>query len=274
MVGEKNEHRFGGVWTETKLSILAKYLNSYTTALKNKSFELLYIDAFAGGGKRTETLPKAPALEQCEEIVTYDGSARIALELENPFSRYLFIDNNVDRINELEHLKQQFADKTIKIVKGDANTVIKETCDGFDWSTNKYRGVIFLDPYGNEVDWATLASISKTQCFDIWFLFPFMGVYRQASHNQSNIEYYKEESLNRIFGTNKWKDDLYVSPPIEDMFGGTHEKERVSLDVIQHWIKDRLTECFTPHVRMYAEANMFTCYFRRKYAKYERQRAV
>ena len=42
---------FGGEWTKTKLDIIEKYLNAYTTALKDKPFKLMYIDAFAGTGQ-------------------------------------------------------------------------------------------------------------------------------------------------------------------------------------------------------------------------------
>ena len=40
--------QFGGSWTDKKLEILASYLNSYTTALKNKPFNSSTFDAFAG----------------------------------------------------------------------------------------------------------------------------------------------------------------------------------------------------------------------------------
>ena len=40
---------FGGDWTRIKLSILEKYLDSYTTVMKKQEWaELVYIDAFAG----------------------------------------------------------------------------------------------------------------------------------------------------------------------------------------------------------------------------------
>src|SRR4029079_16726196 len=47
------DHEFGGQHTELKLSIIEKYLQAYSSALRNKFPELLYIDAFAGTGKRT-----------------------------------------------------------------------------------------------------------------------------------------------------------------------------------------------------------------------------
>ena len=41
---------FGGAWTRQKLEILRRYLDTYTTALKDQPFELIYVDAFAGAG--------------------------------------------------------------------------------------------------------------------------------------------------------------------------------------------------------------------------------
>ena len=41
---------FGGQWTLEKLGILKRYLDAYTTVLKNQSFRLIYVDAFAGEG--------------------------------------------------------------------------------------------------------------------------------------------------------------------------------------------------------------------------------
>jgi len=44
--------RFGGDWTEDKLSRLKEYFLAYNTALKNQPFSREYIDAFAGTGYR------------------------------------------------------------------------------------------------------------------------------------------------------------------------------------------------------------------------------
>ena len=41
---------FGGSWTEQKLGIIYSYLDAYTTVMKNQTFHLTYVDAFAGDG--------------------------------------------------------------------------------------------------------------------------------------------------------------------------------------------------------------------------------
>lgn len=46
----KNDHRKNtvGPWAEVKLTALENYIQHYNTALKNKPFRRVYIDAFAG----------------------------------------------------------------------------------------------------------------------------------------------------------------------------------------------------------------------------------
>jgi len=99
-------HRFGGDWTDEKLAVIAHYLASYTTALKDKPskehpFRKGYIDAFAGTGYRfarhedeagDSQAPLLPDLAEKEPQALLDGSARIALKTEPRFDRYVFAD--------------------------------------------------------------------------------------------------------------------------------------------------------------------------------------
>ncbi len=47
-------HVFGGAWTERKLSVIKRYLEVYSQALKGQPFQRIYVDAFAGTGDRTD----------------------------------------------------------------------------------------------------------------------------------------------------------------------------------------------------------------------------
>lgn len=245
MAGNETDHIFGGVWTEVKLEILKKYLNFYTKALKNQRFELLYIDAFAGTGSRTEKIPESPLFGKEEEKIKYDGSVQIALQAEPRFDRYLFIEKNKKRYKELEKLSKKLEGKVhIKVTNDDANKVIQELAKKPIWSSNKYRGVLFLDPYGNHVEWDTLEAIASTKSFDLWFLFPISGVYRQASHDKEKMEDYKKDNLNMMFGTNSWEDAFYKTKEQSDLFGNREETERMNVKEIETWVKKRLGECF------------------------------
>jgi three-Cys-motif partner protein len=260
------EHSFGGPWTEIKLEILKKYLKFYTTALKDKSFELLYIDAFAGTGSRTSHIPSAPIFAREEQKVTLDGSARIALTLEQPFDRYLFIEENTERFKELEKIRAEFPDKYIKIEKSDANPVLAELAAKPVWDSNKYRGVIFLDPYGLQVSWDTLKAISATKSFDVWYLFPISGVCRQAAKDHAKVEDYKKESLDKLFGTREWEKAFYATVTRPGLFETKEETRRKStIQQMEEWVSNRLKEIFpyvsAPAVLPKTGAQLYSLYF-------------
>ena len=92
-----------------------------TAVLKNQDHWLrgtIFVDAFAGPGlSRVRTKPKSDAPaglfatdaeSDNAEIEFLKGSPRVALDIENPFSAYAFIDNDKRRIAELNALKVEY----------------------------------------------------------------------------------------------------------------------------------------------------------------------
>jgi len=77
-----------GVWSEIKLEIIKKYASAFTMIMKNQPWSrgYVYIDAFAGAGVNIS--------RRTGEFIP--GSPLNALEIENPFTEYHFID--VDRV--------------------------------------------------------------------------------------------------------------------------------------------------------------------------------
>jgi three-Cys-motif partner protein len=97
------------------------------------------------------------------------GSATRALH--HPFARYIFIEKSETRVAELEKLKAlSTAGSRIAIRKGDANSKLESFVAATDWK--KTRAVVFLDPYGMQVNWNTIAMLGETKAVDLWFLFP------------------------------------------------------------------------------------------------------
>src|SRR5262249_24736389 len=106
------------------------------------------------------------------------------------------------KTKELEQLRGEYADKRIKVLKGDANAALQSFCVGRDW---RYcRAVVFLDPFGNQVDWKSIEAIAATRAIDLWYLFPAgLGVHRQIKKD-GTVHYTHAPSLDRIFGTAAW----------------------------------------------------------------------
>jgi three-Cys-motif partner protein len=250
MTGSTQEF-FGGGWTEQKLAMLAKYLSAYTTALKKQRFERLYVDAFAGTGYRRQkeveegaSIIKELAGEDAQGFL--DGSARIALRADPAFDRYIFVELAQSRFEALRTLKAEFpglADR-IQLEQADCNAFMQAFCTRADWSSR--RAVVFLDPYGMQVEWSTMEALASTKAIDVWVLFPLGMAVNRLLTRDGKIPGAWRDRLDRIFGTRDWYDVFYRQVESEDLFGERRREVRktVSLEGIGRYYNQRLKTIF------------------------------
>ncbi len=240
-----SSHDFGGPWTERKLSVVRRYLETYAQALKNQSFERLYIDAFAGTGDRTnKRLESQPLLDLPELDAIAKGSARLALEVEPPFDRYVLIEKAAHRASELSALLEEYPGRNVAIVNADANEAIADVCRGTNWRAT--RGVVFLDPYGLQVAWETLVRISETRALDVWILFPTgMGLNRLLTKD-GKIPVEWQETLDRFIGTADWRETFYTVEETTDLFGALDRRviKTAGAEKFEAFLLDRLKSIF------------------------------
>lgn len=237
----KQTQKFGGAWTSEKLDILSKYLNFYMTALKPQPFKKTYIDAFAGTGK-IET-------RNGTELIT--GSIRIALQAENKFDEYIFIEKNPKYATELQQIVDtEFAalKPIVTIYNDDCNDRLLKICNATQnprfWIEN--RAVLFLDPYATEVKWATLQAISSTKAIDLWYLFPFSAAQRMLP-NEGMVESWKSK-LNELFGDVNWETRFYQPDPQMNLFDEENRMiKNVNTYELEEYICERLRSIF-PYV--------------------------
>ncbi|SDD23348.1 three-Cys-motif partner protein TcmP [Aquimonas voraii] len=216
--GADDQHTFGGAWTRIKLEALEKYLTAFNTALSKQSFTRLYVDAFAGTGRCD--------IKVDGEKQTIDGSARRALVTSPSFHKFCFIELRAKKLDALKALSAEYPGKTIEVIQSDANAALKAICAQYQWRNE--RAVLFLDPFGMHVEWSTLEAIAKTGAVDVWYLFPYAGLYRQAAKSADAMDADKEASLTRVLGTDDWRQAFYAQNPQSDMFGGSNGDVRDS----------------------------------------------
>lgn len=226
-------HRFGGRWTESKLSALREYLVSYTQALKHKPFTLHYFDAFAGSGTFVAT--------KDSESKERRGSAQIALEV-GGFHRYTFIEMSAKRCRSLQAFIDGYRIQGARVLEGDANEHLVRLCRETDWKSS--RAVLFLDPYGMQVEWATLEAVARTGAIDVWYLFPLSGVTRQLAKAEHKLDDDKRRSLTRVFGTSGWMQAFYDQSPVPDLFGDVTVERHADSHAIAGWVTERLRLLF------------------------------
>lgn len=211
------------------------------------------IDAFAGTGYRTArrdrdedasgTLP-FPDLAASDPQRLLDGSARLALKVEPQFDRYMFIERDAKRCAELEGLKTEFPDlaASIRVEEGEANATIQKIC-AKDWSS--HRAVLFLDPYGMQVEWQTIEAIAKTKAIDLWLLFPLgIGVSRLLTRT-GEIPTGWRTRLDKLLGTTSWYEEFYKVEHKTDLFGNDEERVvKATNETIARYFTDRLKTIF------------------------------
>lgn len=242
---------FGGDWTEEKLERVRKYLVAYATIMIRQHFRFAYIDAFAGTGYTILTESEKtsgllfPEMAEREPQTFLEGSARIALQVQPRFTKYIFIERHQSRFAELEKLKKEFpaSANDVTLVNAEANAYLKDLCENRDWSRN--RAVLFLDPFGMQVTWDTIKSIATTKAIDLWILFPLgMGVNRMLKKN-GHINDAWRRKLDSVFGETDWFDAFYKTKTTPSLFGLLSETEKVgNFDSIGRYFVKRLRTIF------------------------------
>lgn len=208
---------FASSGTVTKLRTVADYANFFTMALSRTGLRLNYLDAFAGTGEipLSSELPLIAGTLDVQKVL--EGSARRALQIARPFDRYVFADVKRQNTIQLEELKKLFPTlrDRMHVEQGDANTVALHFCSSL---TSNDRALIFLDPFGNQVNWNTLEVIAQTEKVDLWYLFPAgLGVVRQVT-GKGEILSDAESSLDRMFGNWRWREECVKYESESDLF--------------------------------------------------------
>ena len=230
-----------GPWAKDKLDSLRQYLDYYTKRLKNQSWcqGLYYIDAFAGPGlsplRGTEPAAIDPLQGNLFSNPSDDSkgrdaiefvkcSPRVALEINNPFNRYLFIEKDPDRIRELSGLQDEFGTtRQIEILQGDANEALNKFLSrGINWQS--FKGIVFLDPFGMHVPWSTIENLAKTKGLEVIINFPFAMAINRLLTTSGDIPQAWQERLDATFGTGDWRGLVYEERP--DLLGSVSKVKR------------------------------------------------
>lgn len=234
--------KFGGDWTAKKLNIFTSYLDAYLIALQNQKFKKIYIDAFAGTGE----------IETSDGEAYLAGSAKRALSAEKRFDYYYFIESDESKASELEHMidtEFPHLKRFTTVYRGDANEKLGKIINDIDWRFN--RGLLFLDPYATQVDWATLERVAGTKSIDVWYLFPFSALNRMLPKNGKYGSW--ENTIDRLLGDNGWRTEFYKKDPQVSLFDlglidGGEDEDRVikdaSLEHIKEYLISRLETTF------------------------------
>jgi three-Cys-motif partner protein len=217
-----------GSWSIKKHHFLRRYVDAFTTAMKNKRWSgLHYIDLFASAG--LEKIKETGSLEWGSALIAAQCPYFTQLHLcELRKTRFSALAARVSR--HPQRLKPQ-------LIHGDANTVVHAVTSSLPPGS---LSLAFLDPHGLHLNFETLGVLSQRKV-DLIIFFPdhldalrnWKAIYRDNPNS----------NLDRVLGTSSWRQRLSASAKdmwaqaLSDLYvrqirslGYTHfDSERISL---------------------------------------------
>jgi len=188
-----------GPWAEEKYELAKLYGTLFTTGIRSKWDELVYVDLFAGAGRsrvrRVGTDRVLPA------------SPMLALTLDHPFDRYVFCESDEERMKALEErVRREFSGVDVRFVSGDVNQSVPAILAEMPPVQAGWRslGFCFVDPFGlKDLRFATIAALSK-RYMDFLVLVP-SGY--DATRNEGIYLSPDNHTIDRFLGNDGWRDE-------------------------------------------------------------------
>ena len=214
---------WGGPWTEKKLDAFSKYVWSYLTIMNKYDYwETIYFDGFAGSGtkkkiKKTDIYKQLKLTE--EEETTYKGAAERVLALKDnlSFDYYYFIEKNSKSLAKLkDRLKKSFSNRKMVFRSNDANEELNKLSQAL--KSKKYAALIFLDPFGMQIDWKSIEQFKDTRS-DVWILVPTGVIVNRMLDKAGKLKF--TNKLEAFFGLPiaEIKEHFYRGQKVQTLFG-------------------------------------------------------
>ena len=224
-----------GPWTRKKLELLNKYLSAYTTILTAQPWcrGVHYIDAFAGASVHVD--------RETQELL--DGSPRIAINAAPPFDRLMFVENDPERVQRLNALKDEHPDRNIEVLAGDCNHVLPHICQQIPGNE---RAFLLLDPYNLGVRWDTIeaaASAGRHRAIEIMINFSlYDALLNMVRKRPDLIPPHQEARMTLVWGNQGWKKCVFEQRP--SLFGDQQEKRDNVARRLSQCFRERLLEAY------------------------------
>ena len=183
-----------GAWVEDKYRLVSLYETLFSTGMKHKWERRVYIDLFSG-----------PGLVRVRGMNKFAWSSPfLALQVKDPFDKYIFCESNVTALNALrERVDKYFPHANVSYVSGDCNDKVAEICNKIPAPSagNKVLSFCFVDPYDLSVKFSTVKKISER--FVDFLILLALGM--DANRNQQHYLDPKNQKIDEFVGLAEWR---------------------------------------------------------------------
>jgi three-Cys-motif partner protein len=239
--GAGRTQKFGNRDTAKKQGVVVSYLAAYLRVMSKQRFHLSYVDAFAGCGARID----AAESETLQTGFTFESPAPKP-KVGTALDRYVFGDLNgrhlkalAERIADLGASGEEIPET--QLLKADANELVQRECEWLAGHPMR-RAVMFLDPYGMQVEWRTLEVIAGCMKIDLWLLLPTgIAVNRILPWKRAQHPFWAER-MDAFYGSTGWRDALLTTD--RDLLGVERQARSSDLSGIVRFTMSRLETLF------------------------------
>lgn len=184
-----------GDWSEDKYRLLFTYADMFATAMKKKWNERCYIDLFAGAGYAR--------IRGTGRIV--QSSSLLALQVNNPFDRYIFCDSNSECISALKaRAERRGLSNNCVYLHCDVNESIEEIISYMPSYGKKHKVIsfCFIDPFKiSDVRFSAIIERLSSRFIDFLVHFPVMD----PTRNKPNYFNGDSEIISDYIGKSAWE---------------------------------------------------------------------
>lgn len=184
-----------GEWAEEKHAVVSLYAKLFSTGMKDKWDERVYIELYAGSG--------FAKIKNKSRIIA--GSPIRALTLEHAFDKYIFCERQPKEREALTRRVERMAPlRRVAYVPGDCNERVADIVAEIPRHSANHRvlSLCFVDPFDIGIKFETLRKLSE-RYMDFLVL---LALYMDANRNIEN--YVKEEAIkiDEFLGSRTWRD--------------------------------------------------------------------
>src|SRR4030042_4220218 len=185
-----------GIWATTKHNKIEHYSRMFATSMKKKWQCRIYIDLFAGAGKAR--------IEGTSKVIP--GSPLLALNIDDPFDRYVFCDKDPQNIDSLKkRVRSYFPERDCTFIIGDSNDCVEDVLGAIPQFSKSLKRLAFclVDPYkAADIRFQTIKKIAERIYVDFLIMIPS---YMDVNRNPSNYLKSGNTCLDAYLGTDLWR---------------------------------------------------------------------
>ncbi len=177
-----------GLWSEEKLFYIDRYVDIFSTGMKNKWSRRVYVDLFSGPGR-------CVIKDTGREV---DGSALLALNAKSPFSDLYLNDYDPEVTTALQR-RVAGSEGRVTIRTLDCNAAARDAVDALELNRKGTIGLAVIDPTAFQISLDSIAALTQGRPVDL-IVTLMTGFLKRFIDDPSY-----EPHLDPFFGSRDWR---------------------------------------------------------------------